>query len=531
MNNQYRYFRQPLKPRIAQELIQELFAGQTAQRQDIVRAVDEAHLERGGLPKRSKLHPVERALTAMRRSGLAENTRRSVWSIPIDSPDMNNQYQYSEQPLIPNIAQELIQELFEGQTVQKQEIVRAVDEKHLERGGLASEDPVTTALSAMKISGLAENLGNDVWSIPSQTTEQTGIKTLNEFIEWTRQFRHGECLFRGVRNKIYKIQASAYRRPKEADRSFEKFLQINKGLIDEAILRGYNERNGQKLEDLEILAKLQHFGAATCLIDFTYNSLIALWFACQPDSKTPDSEIQPDGKVFAVVNKPPRFKEINSDFLTRKVDTFLQDSENPQLYYWQPRQENNRIIAQQSVFLFGDYEFNAEAECVIAKNRKKNILTELEQASGIIEGRLFPDFDGFARLRSVETQYTQLLDHEYRELGDKQFQNRDYKASIISYDHAIDLAPDYADAYYRRGLAKHHDEQYESAISDFDTFIAKNPNYTEAYYYRAEANFSLQRSAEGTEDLQTALRLAEQANDKNFIGLIQDLIVGGSENE
>lgn len=531
MNNQYKYFEQHLTPRIARELIQELFTGRTARRQEIVRVVDETHRERGGLPKRAKVHPVKRALSTLKKDGLAGNPEYGVWSIPSETTDTNNQYRYFEQTLTPGIAQELIQALFAGQTVQKQEIITRVNQAHLERGGLAPEDPITTALSTMKESGLAKNLENNVWTIPSQTTEQPGIKTLNAFIEWSGQFRPGECLFRGVKNKIYKIQASAYRRPKEADRSFEKFLQINKGLIDEATLRGYNERNGRKLEDLEILAELQHFGAATCLIDFTYNSLIALWFACQPDSKAPDSETQPDGKVFAVVNKPPRFKEINSDLLTRKVDTLLQDSENPQLYYWQPRQQNNRIIAQQSVFLFGDYEFNAEAECVIAKNRKKDILTELEQASGITEGRLFPDFDGFARLRSVETQYTQLLDHEYRERGNKQFQNHDFKASITSYDHAIDLDPNYADAYYRRGLAKHHDEQYESAISDFDTFIAKNPNYAEAYYYRAEANVSLQRSAEGTEDLQTALRLAEQANDKNLIGLIQSLIVGGAENE
>ena len=48
---------------------------------------------------------------------------------------MNNQYKYSGRPLTPLIAQELIQELFEGQTVQKQEIITAIDETHLERGG------------------------------------------------------------------------------------------------------------------------------------------------------------------------------------------------------------------------------------------------------------------------------------------------------------------------------------------------------------------------------------------------------------
>lgn len=101
MNNQYRYSGRPLTPRIAQELIRELFAGQTAQRQDIVRAVDEAHLERGGLPKRSIAHPVGSALSALKRSGRAESPSRGVWLVTPETVDANNQYRYFEQPLIP----------------------------------------------------------------------------------------------------------------------------------------------------------------------------------------------------------------------------------------------------------------------------------------------------------------------------------------------------------------------------------------------------------------------------------------------
>ena len=253
MNNQYKYFEQHLTPRIARELVQKLFAGQTAHRQEIIRVVDETHRERGGLPKQAKVHPVERVLSALKKDGLAGNPRYGVWSILSEATETNNQYRYFEQALTPSIAQELIQELFAGQTAQKQEIIRIVGEVHLERGGLAPEDPVTMTLSTMKESGLAENLENDLWSIRSETTEQTGIKTLNEFINWTAQFEPRDYVFRGVSNEAYRIQASAYRRPKETDRGFEKFLQINKGLIDEATLRGYNERNGRKLEDLRLV--------------------------------------------------------------------------------------------------------------------------------------------------------------------------------------------------------------------------------------------------------------------------------------
>ena len=197
---------------------------------------------------------------------------------------MNEQYEYVGKLLKPKIAQELIIELLGGATVQKQEIVRAVDEAHTERGGqlptAGVSRPVTQALSKMKQSGFAENPEHGVWVI-----KPAGIKTLTEFMKWAKKFTPGKYVFRGIRNETYGIQASAYRRLKDENKNFLKFLQINKDLIDETILRGYDERNGRQLSHLEMLAELQHHGAATCLIDFSYSAQIALWFACGQDSK------------------------------------------------------------------------------------------------------------------------------------------------------------------------------------------------------------------------------------------------------
>ena len=122
------------------------------------------------------------------------------------------------------------------------------------------------------------------------------VKTLNSFIKWAAQFNDGQYLFRGVSNKDYEIEASAYRRlPEGAIKNPARLLRINQDLIEKARLLGHDQKNGQRLSDLELLAELQHFGAATCLIDFTRNALVALWMACQ-QSTTKDA----NGKVFAV---------------------------------------------------------------------------------------------------------------------------------------------------------------------------------------------------------------------------------------
>lgn len=462
---------------------------------------------------------------------------------------MNNR---DGQVLTPSVAQELIIELFAGATVRKQEIVRAAGEAHTERGGqlpiVGADRPVTHALSKMKRSGLAENPERGIWVM-----KPARIKTLAAFMKWAKKFDPGQYVFRGVTNEAYKIQASAYRRLKnEDDRNFERFLEINKDLIDETILRGYDERNGRQLSQLEMFAELQHHGAATCLIDFSYSAQIALWFACGQDSKTSkncdsktskNSENPSNGKVFAVYNQLPDFKEVDSKILKNDIDYFLQDEENFPLYYWQPRQQNNRIIAQQSIFLFGRPEFVESDQCVIEASSKKDILTELRQVSGITEAMLFPDFEKFAFLRREEEPYTVRSAHEYMELAREQLNREqlnidEYDKAIGYYDKAIDQDPDYVEVYYFRGRAKLDYGHYEPAILDFNMFISLNPDYAEAYYYRAMAKFNLDQTDQIDEDIQKAMQLANESGDVELINFIMDLIseldsltAGGEQDE
>ena len=444
---------------------------------------------------------------------------------------MNVQYQYFGQHLTPSIAQELIRELFAGRTVPIQQIKTRVDEVHRERGGQPSKDrtnhPVTYALSKMRQFGIVENPKRGMWSIsPGEKTQRKTpeepplIKTFDDFMKWARKFDRGAYVFRGVPNAEYGIQASAYRRPKH-DRNFEKFLQINKDLIRKARLRGYDQKNGRELKPLEILAELQHHGAATCLIDFTYNAQAALRFACKEDSKnsqdsngTQDEKKPPNlkkplnGKVFAVRKNPPsRFREIVPDLLKKEIDFFLQDNEESQLYCWQPRQQNNRIIAQQSIFLFGRYEFDEDDACVIEGNSKEDIMNVLQQVSGITEDSLFPDFGGFAHIHREEEPYTELTATQYRDRGFLAYERMNYKDALSDCDIAIDKNPRYAEAYYLRGLVQKSREQQGKAIVDFDHAIRLNYKRPEVYYKRGDAKFKLRRYEKAIVDFNEAIRL------------------------
>ena len=102
MSNQYEYFKKPLTPRIARSLIIELFAGQTLQKQEMMRVVDETHREHGGMPSRARFHhPVALALYNMKGEGSAENLGDGNWSIsssPQGHESVDDENANSEEP-------------------------------------------------------------------------------------------------------------------------------------------------------------------------------------------------------------------------------------------------------------------------------------------------------------------------------------------------------------------------------------------------------------------------------------------------
>ncbi len=252
--------------------------------------------------------------------------------------------------------------------------------------------------------------------------DQKSITSLEEYIEAINGLAgSGEehrYVYRGQKDECWKkVQSSALRRlQKQSLPHPELMSSLFRGyihqIIDEVQLRYPNTYSN--MTPLECMAHLQHNRVATGLIDFTYNPLVALWFACETDGATAGK-----GKVFAVNVQPDTITEIKTKgALKQKLKTFF--AEDGQWYLWQPSIGNpalatQRLTAQQSVFLFGAPEIEdgmIERPIIVSKDRKDTLLRELARM-GISEETLFPDLAGFLERSTVKSAYNAELAEDY----------------------------------------------------------------------------------------------------------------------
>lgn len=83
----------------------------------------------------------------------------------------------------------------------------------------------------------------------------------------------------------------------------------------------------------------------------------------------------------------------------------------------------------------------------------------------------------------------------------------DTDAAIADHDEAIRLKPDFAEAYINRGTAKRTLDKHEEAIADFDEAIRLNPNSVNAYTHRGVSKSALGQHQEAIIDHNEAIRL------------------------
>ena len=219
-------------------------------------------------------------------------------------------------------------------------------------------------------------------------------------------------MWRGQSDIRWPIHSAAFRRlmldgkpPSEDDLS-----RYEMRLLKHATHKGYRYIDGRRLSDFDLLARLQHHGAATRLIDATRNALVALYFAAISNPRTDGVLIGLNAEFLGGYENEPKEEEYAS------VIYGLGKFDYPQT--WEPPAITNRISAQGSQFLYSHIAISDRGSLAISSDNhallaipitstiKKDILSNLSESFDIRHLTLFPDIDGFCYTnRSDVRQY------------------------------------------------------------------------------------------------------------------------------
>lgn len=329
------------------------------------------------------------------------------------------------------------------------------------------------------------------------------ISTLSAFLERIDDGSDAAHLYRGQANEQWQVDCSAVRR-------------LNEGLCGEVkqsllghVLTGYligllresRQYVGNCPElplgssDLDILAQLQHQGAATGLIDFTLDPLVALWFACSGYSAD-------DGAVYVLAKSDT--KEVESMELPQAGGaTFFRNLDTRGLddppYVWKPK-ESGRPTVQQSVFVLGvPFVWPALLQkIVIRKDAKPGLLEELKSEHGITESRLFPDFSGYAHANAAS----------------RPVKVEDVIGPLKEITGWQESDSARVQAYLNCGLACVAVGNHSLAVDQFTRAIAMDPNNVGAYVNRAGVYFALSDYQKSLEDYDIAIEKIELGDEE-----------------
>ena len=321
-------------------------------------------------------------------------------------------------------------------------------------------------------------------------------------------------LYRGQANATWPVDCSAARRlaadpanPIETQLIRHLLVGYLDILISTTRMRGFLPPDfNESISDLELLAHLQHQGAATGLIDFTRQPLVALWFACHESLDTDGAIYVLDRSQTVEISKREDLENktlqsiFGKDSQTNNVPAGREDFENKTLqstyakdplWSWEPSVLGNRIVAQSSVFVLGVPAIAQDKwkKIIVRKGSKSDILTQLETMYGINEEELFADFPGYA-------------------VANASTKNFDVKRSIRYWQEQIELASeDKATAHFNCGVAYHAIKDFENAIEQYNKTIRLNPNSAVAYNHRGNAKNSRGEHKDAITDYNEAIRL------------------------
>ena len=91
--------------------------------------------------------------------------------------------------------------------------------------------------------------------------------------------------------------------------------------------------------------------------------------------------------------------------------------------------------------------------------------------------------------------------------GRRVYTAHDFEGAIFLLNKAIKIYPEYAEAYFLRGMSYLRIKNYEKAIVDFTSCIKYNPNHAEAFYWRGKVYYYLEDYSNAISSYNVAIKL------------------------
>jgi hypothetical protein len=258
--------------------------------------------------------------------------------------------------------------------------------------------------------------------------EESFFKKRVRKVEKIYQYQKERWIYRGQKDSKWGLETSLERACKNYGYTSKKTTKDNEDLLLREFQRKYHHYSHYMPNSdntLEWLSLMQHYGAPTRLLDFTYSVFVAAYFALEKADN--DSAVWAingrwamDGSASCFTKGSQEWDFIKGDIIEENEKIFNKTFRrpNPKAFVCQmnPFRLNERLTIQKGVFMCpgnANLPFESNLKNLRGWNEKENIVKiiipyklrreVLDSLSNmnISRATLFPSLDGFAQSLSV----------------------------------------------------------------------------------------------------------------------------------